>query len=256
MKRIILGFMIFLAAANTLPAQDTLIFYYDKDWNDIPDKEEAEYYRKAFPDQGAWAVRDYFMSGKLQMTGTYKSKNFNSRQGHFVYYFENGQKQSEGEYMNDKHEGRWTYWYENGNKKSEGNCTAGNLEGEWTYWHESGEKKSQGNYIRSNKDGSWTYWHQNGQPESIEIFKTGSISSAKVFYKNGALNYEGDYFNGKRHGTWTFYNVDGRVYFSGNYVLGVKKGEWVRSFPHGQMIVNYGTSGIEEKEYGGMVWKK
>jgi len=256
MKRFILGFLIILAASVVLPAQDTLIFYYDKDWIVIPDKDQAVYYRKAFPDKDAWGVRDYFKSGKLQMTGTYKSKKFTARQGHFVYYFESGQKQSEGKYLNDKHEGRWTYWFENGNIKSEGSYIAGNLEGEWTYWHETGEKKSKGNFFKSNKNDSWTYWYQNGRVEGEEKYKTGIVSSTKVYYKNGALNYEGEFLNGKKHGTWTYYNVDGRAYFSGKYVLDVKKGEWVRSFPHGNMIVNYGTAGIQEKEFGGMVRKK
>jgi antitoxin component YwqK of YwqJK toxin-antitoxin module len=256
MKRIIFSIFVVITASNFLIAQDTLFFYYDDDWNEIPDKDDAVYYRKAFLDHEVWTVHDYYISNKIQMTGTYKTKKLTARQGHFVYYYENGQKQSEGDFNNDQHEGQWTIWFENGQKKSAGNYIANNLEGQWKYWYESGEKKSEGIYIRSNKDGIWNYWYKNGQLESVEVFKIGIISSSKQYFKNGALHYTGEFLNGMRHGTWTFYNVDGRVYFSGNYDLGVKKGEWVRSFQDDKMIVNYNMGVIESKDFGGMVRKK
>lgn len=239
-----------------MTGQDTLTFYFDDQWNEIQNKEEAVYYRKAFQVQEIWTVRDYFVSDTLQMTGTFKSKKLTVREGHFVYYYENGKKQSEGDYINDKHSGPWTYWYENGQKKSEGNCTAGNLEGIWTYYFESGEKKSEGKFIRNNRDGTWNFWYKSGKPEAVETYKVGFVTSSKLYYKNGNLNSEGEYLNGQKHGTWIFYNVDGRVYFSGKYVLGTRKGTWVRSFPDDQMTVNYEMGVVKDKEIGGIVRKK
>jgi uncharacterized protein len=256
MKRVILILFVFVTASILLSAQDTLTTFYDDKWEAVTDKDKAAYYRKAFLDNEVWTVRDYFKSDKLQMTGTFKSKKFTSKQGHFVYYYENGHKQSEGDYINDKREGHWVFWYDNGNKKTEGNVVAENWEGIWTYWFDSGEKKAEGIYVRNNKDGDWRYWYRNGQLESIEKYKYGLITSAEVYYKNGELKYKGNFLNNNRSGSWTFYNVDGRAYFSGNYALGLRKGEWVRYFQEGQMIVNYNNGIIEDKEFGGMVKKK
>ena len=63
-----------------LYAQDTVTVYYDKDWKEIQEKEHASYYRKAFVENNIWKVNDYYMSYKLQMTGTYPSKKFDIRQ--------------------------------------------------------------------------------------------------------------------------------------------------------------------------------
>lgn len=256
MKRVILILFISVTAPMLLSAQDTLVFYYNDEWIEIQDKDEAAFYRKAFLVNGVWTVRDFYKSDKLQMTGSYKSKKFTTKQGRFVYYYENGNKQSEGDYVNDKREGRWVFWFENGNKKSEGRVVAENLDGSWVYWYESGEKKAEGNYIRSNKDGDWQYWYKNGRLESIEKHKAGLISSTEVYYKNGTLQYKGNYLNNNRHGIWTFYSADGRVCYSGNYALGLRKGEWKRSFPEGQMMVRYNNGNIEDKKFGGMIKKK
>jgi hypothetical protein len=56
-------------------SQDTTIVYYNHEWEEIDNKEYASFYRKSFTDSsGAHAVYDYFISGKIQMTGTYKTK--------------------------------------------------------------------------------------------------------------------------------------------------------------------------------------
>ena len=54
--------------------------------------------------------------------------------GKFIYYYENGQKSSEGNYKDGKAVGLWTYWYENGEKEIEGSYKDGVPTGIWTFW--------------------------------------------------------------------------------------------------------------------------
>jgi hypothetical protein len=64
-------------------SQDTTIVYYNHEWEEIDNKEYASFYRKSFTDSsGAHAVYDYFISGKIQMTGTYKTKKEKNKVGY------------------------------------------------------------------------------------------------------------------------------------------------------------------------------
>ena len=53
-------------------------------------------------------------------------------------YYDNGQKESEGNYINGKKEGKWTEWHLNGNKKYEMDLVDGKVEGKWSWWDEEG----------------------------------------------------------------------------------------------------------------------
>jgi len=156
MRLIILKLVFVLSSFNCVLAQDTITLYYNNDWNLIKDKNKATYYRKAFPDSNkAWSVRDYYMNNQIQMTGTFKSKKFTTRQGHFIYYFENGRKSSEGNYVNNKNEGLWTYWHENGKKESEGIFKNDLRQDKWASWHDNGQKESEGLFIENKAEDNW-----------------------------------------------------------------------------------------------------
>jgi uncharacterized protein len=254
MKKNLIGLIILITASNILPAQDTLTFYFDSKWKEISNKDEAEFYRKAFLVNDIWTVRDYYKSNKIQMTGTFKSKKLTIKNGHFVYYYENGQKQSEGDFVNDVEVGKWTSWFESGKLKSE-STFPGNSKSYWKYWYESGELKSAGKFLFNNRDNVWNFWYKNGQLESIETFKNGFLTLEKYYYKNGQMNFTGRYLNGNRNGDWTFYDADGRIYYYGSYTNGNRDGNWIRFFKEGKMQVNYSRGEIVNKEFGGMVRK-
>ena len=44
-----------------------------------------------------------------------------------------------------KEQGKWTYWYDNGQKWSEGMYADGKKTGEWTYWYDTGTIKEKSN---------------------------------------------------------------------------------------------------------------
>ncbi len=254
MKIFVLLFTLAITIPTTLFPQDTLVFYYDKDWNEIPNKEVAVYYRKAFEGSNkAWIANDYFMNNQLQMSGTYKSKKLKTEHGSFVYYHENGKMKSEGKRINGDFVGDWTYYYEDGEIKSKGTLVASLAEGIWEYWYETGEKKAKGEYIHGEKVGVWNYWYPNGQIRLVETYIKGELSSVTAYYKNGKTSYEGGFSKGNKHGKWIFWNVDGRVFFKGSYRNGHQVGEWTRYFPEGEMKLLY-TDGVPKgKVLGGVI---
>ena len=89
------------------------------------------------------------------------------RTGLWTFWFENGKKLSEGQFIDGQPHGSMTNWFDSGNKLSSGNYKNGRPDGEWTSWHENGVIASKGSYIGGKQDGVWTYWFENGQ-KSIE----------------------------------------------------------------------------------------
>jgi antitoxin component YwqK of YwqJK toxin-antitoxin module len=72
-----------------LNCQTVDTIYYDKDWN-LTDKSNFEYYRIVTPYKGIMQVVDYYKTGRIQMTGTYKDLDFKYPTGQFFYYRKNG----------------------------------------------------------------------------------------------------------------------------------------------------------------------
>jgi antitoxin component YwqK of YwqJK toxin-antitoxin module len=254
MKTKYIYLILFCAISNFVLSQDTLTLYYDNDWVETP-KSEAVFYRKAVSNTNkTWSVYDYYINDTLQMTGSYSSQKFISRQGYFVYYYGNGKKSSQGNCLNNKYHGPWTAWHENGNLHYEGEYVNNKAQGIWKYYHETGEKKTEGKFLDGNKDGLWNYWHTNGQLSNVEDFKKGVLLSSTGYYENGNLKYTENYIRGKRQGECTYRNVDGKVTLKGIYTNDVPVGEWIRSFPDGsEMKLNYVNGTITGKQLGGII---
>lgn len=282
MRFVFLNVVILLFSFSNVCAQDTITEYYNIDWVEISDKNQASYYRKAFLDSNKiWTVNDYFISNKIQMTGTFKTKKLNVKQGHFIYFFENGRKLSEGKYLNDKedsfwtywHENgqiesvgkyvnglrqeKWTYWHENGQKQSEGLYVDNKAEDKWNYWFDTGEKKSEGLYLHGKKDGTWRYYYKTGNIESVEKYTNGNLNSISSYFDNGSCMYEGNCINGQSEGEWKYWNIDGRVFLKGKFSNNLQVGEWIRYFPNGEYMKIYFENGIlVSRQLGGIVKNK
>ncbi|MBC7863271.1 MAG: hypothetical protein IAF38_09875 [Bacteroidia bacterium] len=51
---------------------------------------------------------EFYAGGKIKQTGRFRGNN--SKEDRWVYYYNNGQNQSEGEYRNGKKKGAWLYY--------------------------------------------------------------------------------------------------------------------------------------------------
>ena len=89
----------------------------------------------------------------------YEPNQENPFTGKYVTYYDNGQKQEEGNFKDGKKDGLWSWWGENGQKMSEGNYKDNKYDGLWTGWHENGQKKEVGNYKEGKIFGLLTAWH-------------------------------------------------------------------------------------------------
>ncbi len=149
MKRkffVIISIIFIVIASQELISQNTKTIYFDDEWEKC-DKELSSYSRKYYKTESKeYNVQDFYNSSQLQMVGTFKKRNWKERIGHFTYYYENGQKKSEGEYIDDKLTGKWISWYENGAKETEKEYINDNLTGKWIKWHANGNIKCKAEY--------------------------------------------------------------------------------------------------------------
>ena len=158
--------LLFLNFTYFVFSQDTITTYYDSKWKEVS-KENAKYYRIATKgDKKQWNVKDYFMNGKIQMEGTYQTKKMDIRIGHFTYYFENGFKSSEGDFLKNKFNGEWTWYHENGKVSTKEIYSKDELI-DIQCWDENSEKQEE-----------------NCKPDIFPEFIGGNIAYTKFFNEN------------------------------------------------------------------------
>ena len=79
-----------------------------------------------------------------------------------TWWYENGKKSGEANYVDGKAHGLETWWYENGQKSSETNYVDGKRHGTDTRWFDNGQKGRESNLKDSRRHGLETEWDKEG----------------------------------------------------------------------------------------------
>ncbi len=106
------------------------------------------------------------------MIGSFKSKKFKVKHGHFIYYYETGKLKNK-EYYNNGLLYSAEGYFENGNIRYSGKYLHGKRQGIWTNWNSEGRIILKGNFKNGMKDGEW-----------IRHFRD---SNMKIYYNNGVI---------------------------------------------------------------------
>lgn len=191
----VLFLLLFLFIPKLCISQSTIDrkIYLDSTWNETT-SENYKYYRiikDYYSDKDLYVIKDYYKSGVLQMEGTSKTKDANSKEGEFVFYHENGNKKSATNYVKSRPNGKSSEWHENGNKKLEGEY----IEDEKTY---VGELKV---FQFWNLKNVQTVLDGNGDLEEISEF----------FYASGTIK------DGFKDGIWQGFDKKVGYTFNENY---------------------------------------
>jgi hypothetical protein len=101
----------------------------------------------------------YYQDGQPELEGEYVD---GVRQGLWRWFYEDGTPKAQCRYVDG--EGPYTAWYENGQLLLQGQLDGEKRVGEWTEYARSGEKAIQGAYVDDTQHGWWTYWRE-GDPE-------------------------------------------------------------------------------------------
>ncbi|SHF37784.1 TonB family protein [Pedobacter caeni] len=104
-----------LNAVAQVPADTT--YYIKKNVGYVKNKDSADYKRVVTASKsgnGIYQVNDYYMNGKKKSIGQTRMDKRMIYEGPYVSYYQNGNKEKEGNYVNDELEGEVTTYYPNG----------------------------------------------------------------------------------------------------------------------------------------------
>jgi len=80
-----------------------------------------------------------------------------------TYFFPEEKKYIEGKYdEQQRRDGVWTSWFENGNKNSQGKYVNGTLHGKYRVWHANGKLFYKGQYDMGRQVGVWEFYDSLG----------------------------------------------------------------------------------------------
>ena len=161
--------------------------YFNNSWEQST-KEEARYYRIINMDMAGdfmFHVTDYYLSGQVQMTGTYRSIRPDDREDTFTWFFPDGQKQEECQYKNNQLHGLYQEWYENGQNKTRQNFNEGLLDGPMKTWRKDGTLNLDAQYSKGEKHGFFISYYTNGQILRKELYDQGHFVEGQCFTIDG-----------------------------------------------------------------------
>ena len=184
----ILLFLLIFSSCSDGSAQMLLdTVYFDRHWKQCK-KDTASYYRQVYADMGKkvqFIVKDFYLSGKIQMEGKYTSINPDVKNGHFVYFFENGKKMSEVTYIENQPDGEYMEWYSNGKEKSLTTIQNGIMDGDYRTWTEQGIPQLNIKYKTGELDGTFISYYDNGKPVRKDVYSNGELKKKKCFTRDG-----------------------------------------------------------------------
>jgi len=199
------------------------------------------YVEKENTDEKAVVKKEYYASGKLKNTGSFKKE---IPVGQHTTYAENGEVLDAKNYsstgwirssgISDKKgnkQGEWKYFYQSGKLKSVGEYKNDRRQGEWNFYYENGIKEQQGTYDkRGMETGLWLWFHDNGNALREEEFTSGIENGRMIEYsRSGNIVSKGTYVDGVREGPW-YFSVGDEIQ-EGEFKAGVKNGDWKSYYP-------------------------
>ena len=92
--RLIISILLLLNAGVQGYAQKIDTTFYDADWKETEKANHSFYRIMSKTDDGKLMATDYFKTGEVQMTGTYKSLSPEVKDGDFIWYHQNGKKKT------------------------------------------------------------------------------------------------------------------------------------------------------------------
>ena len=136
---------------------------------------------------GNGKVVEWYQNGQKEIEGEYKN---GQPEGIFTWWYQNGQKMIEGVYKNGQPNGLFIWWSQNGQKKYQVVIIGIKesyfiKEGNWVSWYGNGQKSEEGTYQGNMKVGKWTFWYDNGQKETEGTYKEGELISEKCWDEDG-----------------------------------------------------------------------
>ena len=132
------------------------------------DKETQMRYLDLAKREGTW--KQWYESGQLKAEENYVNGVL---QGNARHFYPDGSNES---FLHIGSQQNSVFYYRNGNKESEGRILTGYLyEGPWKGWQENGQMAYEGSYVNGQRDGIWNWYDETGKLRTRQVFNNGNL---------------------------------------------------------------------------------
>lgn len=156
----------------------------------------------------------YYSSGKIKYHWFYDS--YGKRTGNQVYFYENGEKQIEGKWIQGKETGKITEFYNNGQIQKISNFSKGDLNGSVVEYYADGQLKTKSVFVNGQVDINQSYAY-----DPKKNSNNNNNSNNNINNNSNDNNNNPDYRTFTGNGYYKFVNDDGSVDREGTFVDGV-----------------------------------
>jgi TonB family protein len=145
--------------SQTQAFNDT-VYYTNSDKKTTRDK--STYYKIITQHHKLFLIREYYLTDTPKMVGTCSFLNPISREGKWIYYYENGTIKSTCEYVSNKLEGAYKYYYPSGRLDYTGTYSLGKETEDFLYYYdEDGNKlRRKEHYHAGEFEEGFCYTHE------------------------------------------------------------------------------------------------
>ncbi|MDD5570197.1 MAG: hypothetical protein PHD97_03475 [Bacteroidales bacterium] len=131
-------------------------------------------------------ISEKYPDGKIKTEGYYKYRiegtdTVNIEKVKEIKYWDNGNKQMEGNFKNNKRIGWWISYFPDGKKQSEGAFQDDKGEGKRIVYNENGKMLYTGYYKMGNPDGKWEIFDTTGKKILERVYKDNKVVNEKKF---------------------------------------------------------------------------
>lgn len=199
------------------------------------------------PDGGPKVIRSYGLFGGRDSTNLVRERTFHSNgkperdarfkggamHGPYVDFWQNGQKKSQGRYVDGKRQGTWEFYFNQYSVAAKGDFKDDRKDGPWNEFYENGELRAQGGYRDGADTGTWRRWGTKGDLlEENSCFEANAEGRFKSFHAANTPKEDYACRKGFPVGPYSKLSPEGEVAERGTFdSLGKRDGTWETFHP-------------------------
>ena len=183
--------------------------------------------------QGTWVKVD--SAGRKIYEGQFKN---NIPQGTFKYYYPGGSVKAVSVFSEDGKTTSTTTWFQNGRKNAEGKYVNEKREGLWRFFSEFDETLVAEEMYKAGKKNGIAKAYYAGKQVVEEInWKDGLREGSWVqYFDDGIVKLKGTYNNDLKEGPITVFYPTGQKFNTGQYLNGYPEGKWLSYDLDGKLL--------------------
>lgn len=181
-------------------------FRYLNDQLQFTTQKLATYNAKVYHVSEGYALQGLYEQNSPMFLAYYKDSKLTNQDGSYSFFYPDGTRQTEGNYIGNQKTGVWKVYHPNGRLKDSGRMSQDQMIGIWLSWYPDGKLKSKQHYTQGGKT---VVAGVNQQQASV--INTCLEGPYESWYPNGTRESEGSFAKGKMTGQWKWYHPTGHL---------------------------------------------